>query len=189
MAIRKLKLIWQQVHDSTSYLYQPWSFLNIDKPRKQTANNINSSITTNDLRNVFTSSTMPIISNVQSSSSIIHTEQLSLNNPQTISKPSVYQTPMDTSANMFIQPPSLPTVTQTTSLPFSPRDLLPKTPQIHVEPIVQPIIEENEQQRKRPKIVDTRPVEIVDDDDEDEDGAERKILFFFFIKFYYFLFS
>ncbi len=34
-----------------------------------------------------------------------------------------------------------------------------------------------EQQRKRPKIVDTRPVEI--DDDDDEDGAERKILFLF----------
>ncbi len=33
------------------------------------------------------------------------------------------------------------------------------------------------QQRKRPKVIDTRPVEIDIDEDEDEDGAERKINF------------
>ncbi|CAF5114150.1 unnamed protein product, partial [Rotaria socialis] len=53
MAVRKLKLVWQQVNDSTCHLYQPWSFLNVDKPRKVLPNNINSSMTTNELRNVF----------------------------------------------------------------------------------------------------------------------------------------
>lgn len=171
MATRKLKLIWQQVHDSTSYLYQPWSFLNIDKPRTIPTQQS----TTNDLRNVFITSSMPIISNVQSS--MINSEQSSLINTQTISKPSVYQTPMDTSNNMFLQP-SPPVISQPTSIPFTPIDSLPKTPQINMDIINQPILQDNEQQqqqqqqRKRQKLMDTRPVEI--DVDEDEDGAERK---------------
>jgi hypothetical protein len=178
MAIRKLKLIWQQVHDSTSHLYQPWSFLNIDKPRKIPLNNINSSITTNELRNVFAPSSMPTISNIQSSSiSMINTEQSSLINSPTLSKPSVYQTPMETSTNVYLQAPPQPI--------FSSLDLLPKTQKSNVDTIIQPVIEENKEeydqvsvhQRKRAKIVDTRPVEI-DDDDEDEDGAERKIIFY-----------
>jgi len=180
MAIRKLKLIWQQVHDSTSHLYQPWSFLNIDKPRKIPLNNINSSITTNELRNVFAPSSMSTISNIQSSSiSMINTEQSSLINSPTLSKPSVYQTPMETSTNVYLQGPPPPPPQPI----FSTIDLLPKTQQSNVDTIIQPVIEENkeeydrvfEQQRKRAKIVDTRPVEI-DDDDEDEDGAERKII-------------
>ncbi len=122
MAVRKLKLIWQQVHDSTSHLYQPWSFLNIDKPRK-----VNSSITTNELRNVFVPSSMPIISNVQSTISIMDTEQAPLSNPQSLSKPSVYQTPMETASNVFLQaPPPVP-------IPFSPLDLFPKSQHTNLE--------------------------------------------------------
>jgi hypothetical protein len=94
MAVRKLKLIWQQVHDSTNHLYQPWAFLNVDKPRKILSNNINS----NELRNVFVPSSMPIISNVQSS--MISTEQSPLINSQTLSKPSTTTT--DFCANGFI---------------------------------------------------------------------------------------
>jgi hypothetical protein len=127
MAVRKLKLIWQQVHDSTSHLYQPWSFLNIDKPRK-----VNSSITTNELRNVFVPSSMPIISNVQSTISIMDTEQAPLSNSQSLSKPSVYQTPMETASNVFLQaPPPVP-------IPFSPLDLLPKSQHTNLETL--PII-------------------------------------------------
>jgi hypothetical protein len=134
MAVRKLKLIWQQVHDSTSHLYQPWSFLNIDKPRKIISNNINSSITTTELRNVFAPSSMPIISNVQSSSSIsiISTEQPSFINSPSLSKPSVYQTPTETGTNVFLQPPPV-------SIPFSPLDLLPKTQQSNLNTVVQPV--------------------------------------------------
>jgi hypothetical protein len=134
MVVRKLKLIWQQVHDSTSHLYQPWSFLNIDKPRKMPTNNINTSITTNELRNVFapppTTSSMPIISHVQSSISVINTEQASLINSPSLSKPSVYQTPMETTANVFLQAPVMP---------FSPLDLLPKTQQANLETLVPPV--------------------------------------------------
>ncbi|CAF0738227.1 unnamed protein product [Adineta steineri] len=181
MAVRKLKLIWQQVHDSSSHLYQPWSFLNIDQPRKAVSNNVNTSMTTNDLRNVFAPSSMPMISNVQSSSSIsmMHTEQLPLINQQSLSKPSVYQTPREiTTANAFLQAPSSPLQQPSTSMQFSSLDLLPKTPQSNLNAITQPIIEGNkeeynpvpEQQRKRIKLDDTRPVEV---DDEDEDGAEQ----------------
>jgi hypothetical protein len=128
MAVRKLKLIWQQVHESTSHLYQPWSFLNIDKPRKMTTNNINSSMTTNELRNVFAPPPpMPIISHIQSSISVINTEQSPLINSPSLSKPSVYQTPMETTANVFLQTPAMP---------FSPLDLLPKTQQTNLETLL-----------------------------------------------------
>lgn len=139
MAVRKLKLVWQQVHDSTSHLYQPWSFLNIDKPRKMTSNNITSSLTTNDLRNVFAPTSMPMISNVQTSSSIsmMTTEQSPLIHPQSIAKPSVYQTPMETITNEFLQtPPPLSGV----SMPFSSLDLLAKTQQSNLDTLVQPVI-------------------------------------------------
>ena len=115
MVVRKLKLLWQQIHDSTSHLYQPWSFLNIDKPRKVPTNNFNSSMTTNDLRNVFVPTSMPIVSNVQSSLTMMETEPSSLINSQTISKPSVYQTPMETSANVFLQ--------SSVQMPFVPVDV------------------------------------------------------------------
>ncbi len=188
MAVRKLKLIWQQVHDSTSHLYQPWSFLNIDKPRK-----VPPSITTHELRNIFPPPpSVPIISNVQSTISIINTEQSPVINPPSLSKPAIYQNPMETSTNVFLQTPPPPL--QQTSIPFSPLDLLPKIQQSNLDTLVQPIPEENkeeydqlsEHQRKRPKLVDTRPVEI--DDDEDEDGAERKRIFSFFVILLFLLF-
>ena len=125
MAVRKLKLIWQQVHDSTNHLYQPWTFLNIDKPRKVISNN--------ELRNVFAPSSMPIINNIQSS--IMNTEQSPSMNSQSISKPSVYQTPIETNTQVFLQAPPPPV-----SLPFPPMDLLPKTQQTNLETIVQPVI-------------------------------------------------
>ena len=104
MAVRKLKLIWQQVHDSTSHLYQPWSFLNIDKSRKVIPNTISSSMTTTELRNVFAPPSIPVISNVQTLSSIsmINTESSPSISSQSLSKPSVYQTPMETTTNVFL---------------------------------------------------------------------------------------
>ncbi|CAF2741509.1 unnamed protein product, partial [Rotaria sp. Silwood2] len=172
MAVRKLKLVWQQVHDSTSHLYQPWSFLNVDKPRKVIPNNINYSTTTNELRNVFLPPSMPMMSNVETSSiSMMNTEQPLLINSQSISKPLVHQTPMETATNVFLQPP--------TSMTYPTLDALPQSQPTNLETFVSPVKEHHkeeynqvsEQQRKRPKLVDTRPVEI--DDDEEEDGAEQ----------------
>jgi len=133
MAVRKLKLIWQQVHESTSHLYQPWSFLNIDKPRKVISNNINASMTTNDLRNVFAPSSMPMM----------NAEQLTLINSQSLSKPSVYQTPMETATNVFLQTPPLPPpppASSVASMPFPSLDLLSKTQQSNLDGFVQPVI-------------------------------------------------
>jgi hypothetical protein len=130
MAARKLKLIWQQVHDSTSYLYQPWSFLNIDKTRKVIPNNINSSMTTHDLHNIFAPQSMPMISNVQS---VNNTEHSPLMHHQSLSKPSVYQSPMET-ANVFLQAPP------PASLPYSPVDLLPKTQQSNLDTLLPSIL-------------------------------------------------
>ncbi len=133
MAVRKLKLIWQQVHESTSHLYQPWSFLNIDKPRKVVSNNINASMTTNDLRNVFAPSSMPMM----------NAEQLTLINSQSLSKPSVYQTPMETATNVFLQTPPLPPpppASSVASMPFPSLDLLSKTQQSNLDGFVQPVI-------------------------------------------------
>ncbi|CAF1084216.1 unnamed protein product [Rotaria sp. Silwood1] len=174
MVIRKLKLVWQQVHDSTSRLYQPWSFLNVDKPRKIPPNNINYS-TTNELRNVFVPSTMPIMNNIETSSiSMMNIEQPLLMNPQSLSKPSVHQTPMETTTtttNVFLQP--------ATSMSYPTIDVLPQTQPMNLETFIPPVKEHHkeeynqisEQKQKRPKLVDTRPVEI--DDDEEEDGAEH----------------
>ena len=179
MTVRKLKLVWQQVNDSASRSYQPWSLLNVDKPRKMPMNNINASMTTNELRNVFAQqappiTSMPIISHVQSPMPVINTEQTPLMNSPALSKPSVYQAPIDNSASVFLQTPAMP---------YSPLDLLPKSQQTNLEPLVAPMEENKEvynreseqQQRKRAKVIDTRPVEI--DIDEDEDGAERKRTF------------
>ncbi|CAF0752338.1 unnamed protein product [Rotaria sordida] len=175
MAVRKLKLIWQQVHDSTNHLYQPWSFLNVDKPRKVIHNNINYSTattTTNELRNVFVPSSMPMISNVETSSiSMMNTEQPLLINSQSLTKPSIHQTPMESTTNVFLQPP--------TSISYPTLDVLSQSQQPNLEAFIPPVKEHHkeeynqvsEQQRKRPKLVDSRPVEI--DDDEEEDGAEQ----------------
>ncbi|CAF1068715.1 unnamed protein product [Rotaria magnacalcarata] len=173
MAVRKLKLVWQQVNDSTSHLYQPWSFLNVDKPRKVLPNNINSSMKTSELRNVFITPSMPMISNIESSSiSMMNTEHERLMHSLPISKPSsVHQTPMETAENTFLQAP--PPMT------YSTLDVLLPSQQSNLETFVQPMNEHHkdeynrisEQHRKRPKLVDTRPVEI--DDDNDDDGAEQ----------------
>lgn len=125
MTARKLKLIWQQVHDSTNHLYQSWSFLNVDKPRQVT-----SAITTNELRNVFAAPSIPIITQAQS---VINSQQTSLTNSPSLSKPSVYQTPMETNTvNTFLPPPTVS---------YPPMDLLPKTTTLaNVETVPTPII-------------------------------------------------
>ena len=120
MAVRKLKLIWQQVNDSTSHLYQPWSFLNIDKSRKIFSNNINSLITTNDLHNVFGPSSISSISSMASSSiSIMNGDQSVLINPPSSPKPLIRQTPGE-ATNAFGQ--------TSTSMQHSTLDLLSKPP-------------------------------------------------------------
>lgn len=123
MTARKLKLIWQQVHDSSNHLYQSWSFLNVDKPRQVT-----SSITTNELRNVFAAPSIPIITQAQS---VINTSQTSLTNSPSLSKPSVYQTPMETTTSAYLPPPTVS---------YPPMDLLPKTTHGNVETVPTPMI-------------------------------------------------
>ncbi|CAF3318433.1 unnamed protein product [Rotaria socialis] len=172
MAVRKLKLVWQQVNDSTSHLYQPWSFLNVDKPRKVLPNNINSSMTTNELRNVFITPSMPMISNIESAPvSMMNTEHELLMHSLPISKPSSHhQTPMEIAANTFLQAPA--------PMTYSTLDVLLPSQQSNLETFVQPMKEHHkdeynqisEHHRKRPKLIDTRPVEI---DDDDDDGAEQ----------------
>lgn len=150
MIVRKLKLLWQQVHDSTNSLYQSWSFTNIDKSRHTPTVNLHS---TNDLRNIFTSASM-ITNNINNNSEPTSVVQMT---SQTITKPAVYQTPTDTAANLFLPPPI-----------FTPLETLSQVESMNIE---MPVIDEFEQAPKRTKILDTRPVEI--NDDEDEDGAEQ----------------
>lgn len=150
MIVRKLKLLWQQVHDSTNSLYQSWSFTNIDKSRHTPTVNLHS---TNDLRNIFTSTSM-ITNNINNNSEPTSVVQMT---SQTITKPAVYQTPTDTAANLFLPPPI-----------FTPLETLSQVESMNIE---MPVIDEFEQAPKRTKILDTRPVEI--NDDEDEDGAEQ----------------
>ena len=126
MTVRKLKLIWQQVHDSTNHLYQPWSFLNVDKPRQVTTSSIT---TTNDLRNVFAPPSIPIITHAQS---VINTiQQTALTSSPSLPKPSAHQTSMDTSTSTFLPPPTVP---------YVPMDLQPKTSQVTVETVAPSMI-------------------------------------------------
>ncbi|UJR31711.1 hypothetical protein I4U23_019191 [Adineta vaga] len=175
MAVRKLKLIWQQVHDSSSQLYQPWSFLNIDKPRKTIPmHNMNSSMTTNDLHNVFAYSSMPIITNVQptvtstaaAAITMMNTEPSSSNNSQSLSKPSVYQAPIETTPNVFLP---------TSTLPTTPTALVATSSANFNVPILEANKDEYnpiaERHAKRMKLNEVHAVNI--DNDEDDDGAEH----------------
>lgn len=125
MIVRKLKLIWQQVHDSSNHLYQPWSFLNVEKPRQITTSSMT---TTNELRNVFAPPSIPIITHAQS---VINTQQTSLTSSPSLPKPSVYQTPMDTTTSTFLPPPTVS---------YPPMDLQPKISQATVETVATPMI-------------------------------------------------
>jgi hypothetical protein len=90
-------------------------------------------MTTNDLRNVFAPTSMPMM----------NTEQLTLINSQSLSKPSVYQTPMETATNVFLQTPPLPPpppASSVASMPFPSLDLLSKTQQSNLDGFVQPVI-------------------------------------------------
>lgn len=136
MAARKLKLVWQQVNDSTSHLYQPWSFLNVDKPRKVIPSTINSSITTNELRNVFVPTSMPMISSIESSSiPMMTTQQELLMNPPSISKPAVLQTPMGVDPNAFL----LAAPQQQPLMTYSNLDVLLPSQQPNLEAFIQPM--------------------------------------------------
>ena len=155
MTVRKLKLIWQQVHDSSSQLYQPWSLLNIDKPRRTTsAQNVHSSMTTNDFHNVFAPSSMPMITNVQSalpvlpaaSSSItmLNTEPSPLNNSQSLSKPAVYKTPTETTPNIFLQAPTAATTTPVIPVASTSHDIGCKAPSANFDTPVAGKLKTNE---------------------------------------------
>ncbi|CAF1000584.1 unnamed protein product [Adineta ricciae] len=186
MTVRKLKLIWQQVHDSSSQLYQPWSLLNIDKPRRTTSNqNVHSTMTTNDFHNVFAPSSMPMITNVQSalpvvaaaSSSItmLNTEPSPLNNSQSLSKPAVYKPPTETTPNIFLQAPAA-TTTPVIPVASTSHDIGYKAPSANFDiPVAAGNKEEfhpaDERQAKRMKVNEIHAVEI--DNDEDDDGAEH----------------
>jgi hypothetical protein len=59
--------------------------------------------------------------------SVINTEQSSLMNSPALSKPSVYQAPIDNTASVFLQTPAMP---------FPPLDLVPKPQQTNLETAV-----------------------------------------------------
>lgn len=167
MAVRKLKLVWQQVHDSINHLYHPWSSLNIDKPRKTLSN------PANDLQHIFMSNNIPPVTSTNSE-----------------------PVPMETApVNSYLVPPAAPPVAPVAPPTLSTTSTVEVTVTSHVEQFVQPMNNEHrreqiedhgfeEHQRKRAKLVDTRPVPIVDDDDEeDDDGAERKNINVFVLDF------
>ena len=132
MEVRKLKLIWQQVNDSTNHLYQPWSFFTVEQPRKTVPNHVNSSMSTNELHHIFVPTSMPMMGNMSSAASSIsmmHTEQPVLMHPPPLTKPSVYQPPLDTTAHVFVPPP----------MPYATHEHPAKMQPSNLETFVQPM--------------------------------------------------
>ncbi len=60
----------------------------------------------------------------------MNTEPAPLINSQSLSKPSVYQTPMETNTNVFLQAP----------MPFTPLDVLPTTQSTNLNTLVPPVL-------------------------------------------------
>ena len=162
MASRKLKLIWQQVRDSSSHFYQPWSFLNVEKARTIIPN---SSSLINEMNHIFVPPSVPLVNNaVQNSSSIsmINPEQVPL------TKPVVYEPPAPMDSHVPL------------AMSYTNLDTLPATQPIPLESFVPHMTNEmnnreeydqiSEQKRKRTKFIDTRALR----DDDDDDGAERE---------------
>ena len=138
MAVRKLKLVWQQVHDSSSQLYQPWSLINIDKPRK-----ISYQTPINDHHQPVFASELMMINNL-SAAPVVAVP------PAPTTSTTIESVPMTT----YLPPP-------TTTLPFN--NVVEIPPLITTEHRQeedqqhQHQQQHEEQQRKRAKVIDTRP--------------------------------
>lgn len=107
MIVRKLQLIWLQVRDSTSQLYQSWSFFNVDKPRNHF---VESNVAQNDLHHVFMSSRTTTIAAAVAEAPVpetMNTEPLGVIHSTTVlNKPMTYEaTPIVSYTNLdLVQP-------------------------------------------------------------------------------------
>jgi hypothetical protein len=137
MAARKLKLIWQQVHDSSSHLYQPWSFLNIDQSRKATSNHVNASMANNELHHLFYPTNLPMLNAGQVSSgiSMLPMESNTLIHSTSLTKPSVYQPLTEATVETYVAP----------AMPYATLNLHSQS--MDTEPSIQPMLGKYSQAR------------------------------------------